>query len=111
LKFIEVVKSEIPSNGEYFNFYDIPDLIILKKYSKEYVAKIIEFLNKVKTLYLEDKLDKINSKKGLRVQDYNSDDEDDPQVNDNEQTVADMQVTDDDFIPFELLYRGLSLIE
>ena len=40
-------------NQHYFNFYDIPDLILKKNYSRsEYEEKILKLLKKVKEIFI-----------------------------------------------------------
>jgi len=39
--------------SKFFSFYDIPDLIIKKKYQKKDYEIIMAFIQKVKRLYLE----------------------------------------------------------
>ena len=47
----------------YFNFFDIPDLIIKMKYTRKDYDMIIKILQKVKKSYLESKLEKENYEK------------------------------------------------
>jgi hypothetical protein len=54
--FSEIVKVECVMNRQYFSMYDIPELIVKKKYSRRDCKEtILKVLNKVKILYLEDK--------------------------------------------------------
>ena len=51
--FVTCVKQECVMDNHYFSFFEIPELIIKKGYSrKEYDEYILKLLNKVKTRYL-----------------------------------------------------------
>jgi hypothetical protein len=50
--FVTVVKSECVLNSYYFSFFDIPDLIVKKKYNRKDYDLIIGILSKVKKAYL-----------------------------------------------------------
>ena len=51
--FVTCVKQDCVMDQHYFSFFEIPDLIIRKGYSrKEYEEFILKLLNKVKTRYL-----------------------------------------------------------
>jgi hypothetical protein len=50
--FANIVKSECVLNQYFFSFYDIPELIVKKKYQRKDYDLIIKMLNKVKKLYL-----------------------------------------------------------
>lgn len=50
--FAQVVRSECVLNSYYFSFYDIPDLIVKKKYPRKDYDLIVKLLNKVKKKYL-----------------------------------------------------------
>jgi hypothetical protein len=49
------VKQECVIDQKFFNFFDIPDLIMKKKYSRKEYEDIIKVLNKVKIRYLAEK--------------------------------------------------------
>ena len=78
--FVTVVKSECVLNSYYFSFYDVPDLIIKKKYSRKDYDLIISILNKVKKAYLVQKAQIVNQ----------------------EHKVAQLEITDEDLVPLEL---------
>jgi len=50
--FITVIKSECVLNSYYFSFYDIPDLIVKKKYQRKDYDLIMSLLTRVKKIYL-----------------------------------------------------------
>ena len=50
--FANVVRSECVLNSYFFSFYDIPELIVKKKYQRKEYDLIIKILNKVKKAYL-----------------------------------------------------------
>ena len=55
--FVTCVKQECVMDQHYFSFFEIPDLIIKKNYSrKDYEDNILKLLNKVKTRYLAQKV-------------------------------------------------------
>lgn len=47
-----VVRTECVLNQYFFSFFDIPDLIVKKKYQRKDYDLIIKLLNKVKKSYL-----------------------------------------------------------
>lgn len=53
--FAQIVKTECVLNQYYFSFYDIPDLIVKKKYQRKDYDQIIKILTKVKKSYLAQK--------------------------------------------------------
>lgn len=61
--FAAIVRSECVMNSHYFSFYDIPDLIIKKKYQRKEYDSIIKLLNKVKKSYLVQKSIELPDKK------------------------------------------------
>lgn len=68
-------------NQHYFSFFDIPDLIVKKSYSrKDYEESLLKVLNKVKTRYLAEKVRELPDK-----------------------SIDQIQITDDDLVPLELL--------
>ena len=77
--FATVVRTECVMKGQFFSFYDIPDLIIKKKYPKKDYEQIIKLLNKVKKLYLAHKATIIQGAK-----------------------VEELTVTDEDLVPLDL---------
>ena len=75
-------------NQHYFSFFEIPDLIVKKNYSrKDYEEIILKVLNKVKIRYLAEK-------KNLSGAD--------------DVSVKNTCITDDDLIPLEMLDWVLS---
>ena len=50
--FSNLVKTECVLNAHYFSFFDVPDLIIKKRYQKKDYDLIINLLDKVKRAYL-----------------------------------------------------------
>lgn len=54
--FIEQVKSECVLNQHFFNFFDIPDLIIKRKFTPKEHELVIKYLNKVRKAYVVAKL-------------------------------------------------------
>ena len=66
-------------NQHYFSFYDIPDLIIKKKYQRKDYESIIKLLNKVKKSYLVYKATILPDKQ-----------------------ISQLVVTDEDLVPLEL---------
>ena len=102
----------------YFNFFDIPDLIVKMKYTRKDYDMIIKVLLKVKKSYLETKMEKEIMERMqenlLKIQGKNQmnqqiDGDRDTILNskkakdnEGEQKIDDMQVTDEDFVPLEL---------
>ena len=88
-EFITCVKQECVMDHHYFSFFEIPDLIIKKGYSrKEYEEFILKLLNKVKTRYLAQK-----------------------KMDNPETPIEQMQVTDDDLVELELFDQVMSSIQ
>jgi len=62
-EFITQVKQECVMNQHFFSFFDIPDLIVKKGYSrKDYEECILKCLNKVKLRYLAEKRKELPNK-------------------------------------------------
>ena len=116
--FVQHVKQDCVMDKFFFNFFDIPDLIIKMKYTRNQYDMIVKVLLKVKNSYLEAKMEKeimVKMQENLlkmsgRGQ-YDQDENDGGQGyggfkgkkgEDQEQKIADMQVTDEDFVPLEL---------
>lgn len=78
-EFSNVVRTECVMNQHFFSFYDIPDLIIKKKYQRKDYEAIIKLLNKVKKAYLVHKATIVTDK-----------------------PIAELVVTDEDLVPLEL---------
>jgi len=83
-EFATTVRSECVMNQHFFSFYDIPDLIIKKKYPKKDYDSIIKLLNKVKKSYLVHKATILPDK-----------------------PVSQLVVTDEDLVPLELFDQVL----
>lgn len=77
--FITIVKTQCVLNQHYFSFFDIPDLIVKRKYSRKDYEHIIKLLNKVKKIYLLEKAKLITDK-----------------------PVSELAITDEDLVPLEL---------
>lgn len=86
--FAGVVRTECVMNQHFFSFYDIPDLIVKKKYQRKEYEQIIKLLNKVKKSYLVHKATIVSDK-----------------------PVAELVVTDEDLVPLELFDQVLQLRE
>lgn len=83
--FAAIVRAECVLEQNFFSFYDIPDLIVKKKYSRKDYESIIKLLNKVKKAYLVEKADILKDKK----------------------SVEQITVTDEDLIPLDLFDKTL----
>jgi hypothetical protein len=82
--FSTVVKTECVMKSVFFSFYDIPDLIIKKRYPRKDYDLIIKLLNKVKKLFLAHKATIVQ---GVKLED--------------------LSVTDEDLVPLELFDQVL----
>lgn len=58
--FVQSIKTECVMDVKYFSFFEIPDLIVRKKYNREQYEKIKKFILKVKGNYLKLKQERIN---------------------------------------------------
>jgi|LakMenEpi03Aug12_release.lakeMendotaPanAssembly.Ray.scaffolds.fasta_scaffold110963_3 hypothetical protein len=56
-EFVQAVKTECVMDSTKFSFFEIPDLIVRKKYSRENYEKIKKLILKVKSNYLKIKQD------------------------------------------------------
>lgn len=83
------VKQECVIEQHYFIFFDIPDLIVKKKYSRKEYEDIIKVLNKVKTRYLARKAKEMPDKPIEFVS----------------------QITDDDLVPLIILDEVMSEVQ
>ena len=77
--FVAVVKIECVLNQYFFSFYDIPELIIKKRYSRKDYDHIVKILNKTKKFYLLEKAKIVTDK-----------------------PVEEIEITDEDLVPLEL---------
>ena len=59
-EFTQSVKSECVMDGTKFSFFEIPDLIVRKKYSRENYEKIKKMILKVKSVYLKRKAEQLS---------------------------------------------------
>ena len=87
--FVTAVKQECVINHNFFIFFDIPELIVKKHYSRKDYEDIIKVVTKVKTRYLAEKA-KMMPDKPLAVV---------------------SQITDDDLVPLELFDYILSQVQ
>ena len=71
------VKQECVVNHSFFVFYDLPDLIVKKKYSRKDYEDIIKVVSKVKTRYIAEK-SKMFPDKALAVISNLTDDDEAP---------------------------------
>ncbi len=53
--FVQQVRRECALHGQFFSFYDVPDVIIKLRYPQKEYDQAIQFLNRVKSTYLSDK--------------------------------------------------------
>ena len=84
--FAAVVRAECVMEQNYFSFYDIPELIVKKKYQRKDYESIIKLLNKVKKAYLIDKADILKDKS---------------------KPLDEVVITDEDLVPLDLFDRVL----
>jgi hypothetical protein len=88
-EFVTHVKNECVMDQHYFSFFEIPELIVKKGYSrKEYEDFLLKLLNKVKTRYLAQK-----------------------KLDNPDTPLEQMQVTDDDLVRLELFDEVMSSIQ
>ena len=73
------MRNECVLNTYYFSFYDIPDLIVKRKYQRKDYDHIIKLLNKVKKTYLV--------QKSLIIKD---------------KPIDQIEITDEDLVPLEI---------
>lgn len=83
--FSQIVKTECVLNQYFFSFYDIPDLIIKRKYRGKDFDNIMRLLNRVKKAYLVQKAQIIKDK-----------------------SIDELDITDEDLVPLELFDEVLS---
>ncbi len=79
-EFAGLVKTECVLNSHYFSFFDVPDLIIKKRYQKKDYDMIIAMLDKVKRTYMANKAAQLPDR-----------------------PLEEIQITDEDLVPLELL--------
>jgi len=86
---VTAVKQECVINHNFFIFFDIPELIVKKKYSRKDYEDIIKTVQKVKTRYLAEKAREHPEKPLAQVS----------------------VITDDDLVPLELFDFVLAQVE
>ena len=86
--FSQIVRNECVLNAHYFSFYDIPDLIVKRKYQRKDYDYIIKLLNKVKKTYLV--------QKSLVIKD---------------KPIDQIEITDEDLVPLEIFDQVISVLE
>jgi hypothetical protein len=80
--FILSIKQECVLKSHFFSFYDIPDLIVKKKFDRPNYELVMKFLSKVKRLYLVNRI---------------------TQNEDSKRPIEEEVITDEDLVPLELL--------
>ena len=80
------MRAECVMEQNFFSFYDIPDLIVKKKFTRKDYESIIKLLNKVKKAYLVEKADILKDKN---------------------KPLEEIVVTDEDLVPLELFDKVL----
>jgi hypothetical protein len=85
-EFAVTVRAECVMEQNFFSFYDIPDLIVKKKFTRKDYESIIKMLNKVKKAYLVEKADILKEKN---------------------KPLEEIVVTDEDLIPLDLFEKVL----
>jgi hypothetical protein len=83
--FIFKVRTKCITNGNNFNFHNMPEFIIKEKVTRKDYEVISKLLKKVKSLYLEEKLERFPEKK-----------------------IEDLNVTDEDWVPLDYLETSLN---
>lgn len=86
--FSQIVRNECVLNTYYFSFYDIPDLIVKRKYQRKDYDHIIKLLNKVKKAYLV--------QKSLIIKD---------------KPIEQIEITDEDLVPLEIFDQVIAVLE
>ena len=86
--FSQIVRNECVLNAHFFSFYDIPDLIVKRKYQRKDYDYIIKLLNKVKKTYLV--------QKSLVIKD---------------KPIDQIEITDEDLVPLEIFDQVISVLE
>ena len=85
-EFAATVRAECVMEQNFFSFYDIPDLIVKKKYTRKDYESIIKMLNKVKKAYLVEKADILKDKN---------------------KSLEEIVITDEDLVPLDLFDKVL----
>ena len=85
-EFAATVRAECVMEQNFFSFYDIPDLIIKKKFQRKDYESIIKMLTKIKKAYLIEKADILKDKN---------------------KALEEIVITDEDLIPLDLFDKVL----
>ena len=85
-EFAATVRAECVMEQNFFSFYDIPDLIVKKKFQRKDYESIIKMLTKVKKAYLIEKADILKDKN---------------------KSLDEIVITDEDLIPLDLFDKVL----
>ena len=85
-EFAATVRAECMMEQNFFSFYDIPDLIVKKKFQRKDYESIIKMLTKIKKAYLIEKADILKDKN---------------------KALEEIVITDEDLIPLDLFDKVL----
>ena len=85
-EFAATVRAECVMEQNFFSFYDIPDLIVKKKFQRKDFESIIKMLTKIKKAYLIEKADILKDKN---------------------KALEEIVITDEDLIPLDLFDKVL----
>lgn len=114
-EFVQAVKTECVMDQTFFSFFEIPDLIVRKKYTREQYDKIKKLILKVKTSYLKKKAESRKSDaekkeggKSLKADDDTSVRKSHSNHNQNAAEVQSDIITDEDLVPLDLLDEALA---
>lgn len=99
----------------FFSFFEIPDLIVRKKYTRETYEKIKKLILKVKTSYLKQKAEsrkaeaeKKDGGKSYKPEDDTSVRKSQSNYNSNAGDTQNDIITDEDLVPLELLDEAIA---
>lgn len=114
--FIQAVKSECIVDNVHFNFFEIPDMIVRKRFTKEQYEKVKSLLLKVKAIYLMRKAEKLKEDKENKDKNtsFMMDDDDDVSARksqsaaDKDKDVVNEVITDEDLVPLEYLDQAVA---
>ena len=90
-EFAATVRAECVMEQNFFSFYDIPDLIVKKKYQRKDYESIIKMLNKVKKSYLVEKAEILGKDRGSG----------------GGKSLEEIVITDEDLVPLDLFDKVL----
>lgn len=112
---MQAVKTECVMDQTFFSFFEIPDLIVRKKYTREQYDKIKKLILKVKASYLKQKAesrkseaDKKDGGKSFKVDDDTSVRKSHSNYNSTSGEAQNDVITDEDLVPLELLDEALA---